>query len=332
VLQPEATLMPKDVPPAPLPPPKSRPPASCVQSTPDDVELGAVVVEAQFDDGRGQFFDNASYSVSLDANGQPSQAQPVEPIPAELGSGAVLGSPMFRPVSQLPIGIQAAFRWKMLMLLFLQLVFTLGVAVIFRWGATDTIHRIFKTQSVQALALMVGVATGIPGLSVVKDRHPWNLIFTVLWSVVFGLFVAVSDLPGAYFKSHALFVIMFQLTGGVFFLLLFSSIKGRNEYDDPMLWTFSRAGTISWLLYIIGSSIIYGMTLTSDTTPAHYVTCSIMSTLVFSWICYDAGSLCKKMSPDDYMKGVIHFYTDLLFVCLCCAFIACMGSSGANAQ
>ena len=36
------------------------------------------------------------------------------------------------------------------------------------------------------------------------------------------------------------------------------------------------------------------------------------------------------MQPDDYYKGVIHFYTDLFFVCLCCAFISCLGSTGAG--
>ena len=86
------------------------------------------------------------------------------------------------------------------------------------------------------------------------------------------------------------------------------------------------------MLYVAGGSIIYGLTLTKDTTPAHFVTCTLLSSLVFAWICYDAAALCDKMSPDDYMKGVIHFYTDLFFVCMCCVFLSFMGSSGANAQ
>ena len=43
---------------------------------------------------------------------------------------------------------------------------------------------------------------------------------------------------------------------------------------------------------------------------------------------YDANKLCKTMQPDDYMKGVIHFYTDFLLVCVCCICAGCMGGSG----
>ena len=86
------------------------------------------------------------------------------------------------------------------MILFLQLVFTLTIAAIFRWGATNAIYSVFKTQSPQALVLMLCVGMGIPGLSAIKDNHPWNLVLTVVWSLVFALFVAVSDLPDAYFR------------------------------------------------------------------------------------------------------------------------------------
>ena len=36
------------------------------------------------------------------------------------------------------------------------------------------------------------------------------------------------------------------------------------------------------------------------------------------------------MQPDEYMKGVIYFYTDMFYVCACCALLACMGGSGGN--
>ena len=36
---------------------------------------------------------------------------------------------------------------------------------------------------------------------------------------------------------------------------------------------------------------------------------------------YDANKLCKTMQPDDYMKGVIYFYTDFIFVFVIGCFI-----------
>ena len=35
-----------------------------------------------------------------------------------------------------------------------------------------------------------------------------------------------------------------------------------------------------------------------------------------------------RMKPDEYMKGVIYFYTDMFYVCACCAVLACLGGTG----
>jgi hypothetical protein len=50
-------------------------------------------------------------------------------------------------------------------------------------------------------------------------------------------------------------------------------------------------------------------------------------TCLFSWISYDSAKLSAKMQPDDYMKGVVYFYTDFLIVCCCCLFTSCIGSA-----
>jgi len=169
---------------------------------------------------------------------------------------------------------------------------------------------------------------GIPTLSFLKDRHPWNMVFTAVWSVVFAVFIAASDLPESYFLSHSLFQIMFQLNAAVALLLVFAMTMGRNEADEPALWSFGMAGTLAWVIYMTGAIIVYFVCLQEASTIGHFITSALISSLVFSWICYDAAQLCRKMSPDDYMKGVIHFYTDLFFVCLCCAFLSCVGQSG----
>ena len=56
------------------------------------------------------------------------------------------------------------------------------------------------------------------------------------------------------------------------------------------------------------------------------------------WVSFDAARLCGKLKPDEYMKGVVFFYADLLSifaVCLVCAWcaVACSGgdaSAGAS--
>lgn len=243
------------------------------------------------------------------------------------GGSLTSASALARPVATLPLVIQRGFRWKLLVLLLLQLAFTTSLAAALRWGCPEQLDSVFKPQSAQSIALFVVVAVSLPALALVKDKHPWNLLFTVLWSILFAVFVAASDLPDSFFLSHALFQIMLQLTAGVALLTIFSQCVTGNNLDGPILWSFSTAGLVSWLLYVVIAIVIYVTCLRDVSSVGHFITSTIISTLVFVWICYDASQLCKKMSPDEYMKGVIHFYTDLFFVCLCCAFLSCMGST-----
>ena len=59
-----------------------------------------------------------------------------------------------------------------------------------------------------------------------------------------------------------------------------------------------------------------------------FATSTVVASLIFTWFCYESFKLCSKMKPDEYMKGVIYFYTDMFYVCACCALLACLGGGG----
>ena len=246
-------------------------------------------------------------------------------------------------VSELPLSIQAGFRKKMLTLLFLQLSFSVALAFLVRYTPSlkEPLETAFPAQGAAALGLMVAVLFGLPVMSCVKDKHPWNLLFTLFWSVLLGVFLAASDLEGAFSRAHAFLMIMSMLTAGVFFLIIFTQIPWRDIEGAPCLMRFSYAGLASWLCWLIGGSIVFANVKDKvdwqepadeegedfDPTPV-FVTSTLVSTVVFSWFCYEAYKLCCKMSPDEYLKGVIYFYTDMFYVCACCALLACLGGGG----
>ncbi|KAL1528459.1 hypothetical protein AB1Y20_009804 [Prymnesium parvum] len=245
---------------------------------------------------------------------------------------STIGDPAPRPVVSFPISIQSGFRWKLLMLLFLQLVFVSSLAAALRWGCTATLESVFHAQSTQTVLLFVAVVCSLPILALIKHMHPYNLIFTTIWSFFFAVFVAASDLPDSFFRSHALFHILFQLTAGVALLLITSQLRRHNHIEGEIMWRFSHAGVISWTVYMTIAIVVYVMCLQDVTSPGPFVTASVLSTAVFAWVCYDAAQLCQRMSPDEYLHGVIHFYTDLFFICCCCAFLSCLASSTTDAQ
>ena len=81
----------------------------------------------------------------------------------------------------------------------------------------------------QALCLGIISIGTLPALSAIKHRHPWNLLGTGAWSVLFAVFVAASDLPGAYFKSHALFLLLSELAGGVILLIVLAQVRPSRD-------------------------------------------------------------------------------------------------------
>ena len=184
-------------------------------------------------------------------------------------------------------------------------------------------------------------------MSCIKDKHPYNLWFCLAWSVVLGLFLGAADLPGAYARAHSFLIIMLELAGGVLFLTFFSQLKTRNAEGEVKLWSFSSAGMCSWLLLTIPIAVItftqakdsvdWGIPAgtRSEEDPGEvidpapiFATSTVVASLIFTWFCYESFKLCSKMKPDEYMKGVIYFYTDMFYVCACCALLACLGGGG----
>ena len=132
------------------------------------------------------------------------------------------------------------FRKKMLSILALQMAFTLAVAFFVRYvpRVNSVLELAFPPQKVQSLILLLAVMSGLPIMTCIKDSHPWNLVFTAGWSVLLGIFLGASDLPGAYSRAHAFFVIMLELALGIVILIPFSLRKTVGEHGPPRLWGF----------------------------------------------------------------------------------------------
>jgi hypothetical protein len=202
-------------------------------------------------------------------------------------SAAVFGRPggerlaATGPVAGLPISIQRAFRIKLLSILLMQLLISLGVGFALRLTTdvdpsamnrtavannleqhTDStwLAKLFPPLQVHVLIFALVMIVSLPALGYIKDRHPWNLIATTIWSILWGVFMAASQLPGAPVRSQSLFVIMGSATLGVFVLLLCSQLTTRNALGDEDLWSFKASGTLAWIIMVAASFAFYSQT------------------------------------------------------------------------
>jgi len=257
-------------------------------------------------------------------------AAAVAPSPqVMMGQGAVLG----QFVTHLNFQIQRGFRRKMLGILFLQLCLTMAVGLAVRYAIPlDAFLTVaFPAQSVQTLVLGFLCIGGLPLITAVRDKHPWNLVCTTLWTVVWAVFLAASHVPGGFIRSNALFVAFGSLAVGVGALLLLSTTFSYIDHDtgERTLISFGNAGFIAYVVMIAAAIVFYSQTPHLYEAVGHFIGALIFTTGLFAWVVYESTKLCERMRPDDYMKGVIYFYTDFLFCCCCCLFAGCMtGGAG----
>jgi len=151
---------------------------------------------------------------------------------------------------------------------------------------------------------------------------------TLVWTLALGVAIAAAQLPGAIVRTGILFVIFSFLTAGVGLLLLFSTcISYRDDNGRRNLISLGSAGLLSYIFVLIGAVVGYTQFTAMNDSVVHFIVSIIFASCLFMWVCYDAGKLCQRMIPDDYMKGVIYFYADFVYVCLCCALLSCLGSA-----
>ena len=229
--------------------------------------------------------------------------------------------------SELGLSIQQGFRFKMLTLLLVQLIGTLSLSFVLRFGINLN-GNLTGEQTVR------GVAYGCLFCAIVvllvlngyKEQHPLNLALVALFSVCFAAFTAISDLTDGIFRSHALLLMMTELTAGVFFLVPLSQVPWGTK---PL--SFYHAGLISYGLWLTGTAIIYGILhpiALGSIEPGHFVSTTVVASLLFFWVFYDAHVITCKASPDEYLMTIIYFYTDLFYTCVCCCLLACAASTG----
>jgi len=261
----------------------------------------------------------------------PSSGVPIVspmPVRTSVEEESEIPAPREQFVVDLPLDIQRGFRRKLLTILLLQLLLSVGTGLVVKHGINGGIQKVFPAQSLQTLALGFVCVFTLPALSYVRDRHPWNMLATSCWSISWGVFLAAAQVPGGIVRSNALFVMFGSATLGVCLLLLLCWIPATDPITDaPSLISFGNAGGIAWVLMITGSIIFYANTTHLYVQAGHYIGALIVASALFAWVCYDAARLCDKMQPDDYMAGVVCFYTDFLLVCCCCLVLGCFTGS-----
>jgi hypothetical protein len=242
-------------------------------------------------------------------------------------------NPMNDPfaVIHMPVEIQQGFRRKLFAIFSIQLLAVVGLIALFGYtpGIVEAFesafcewHYVFATFVVMVLALL--------WLYFVKYRFPLNFIvlgiYTVAQSLFFSAFDYLFETRASIFMFAFLLVVMSITT-------LFCTMITKRSLDDSMpstLISYPVVLLIGFFLAFVGSLFVYFFYMTAAISTLQYSACLAAMLLLIMWFAYDASCMNERLSPDEYMQGMVFFYTDmvLFLLFLSIIFVACFACEG----
>ncbi|KAF1325460.1 hypothetical protein FI667_g9213, partial [Globisporangium splendens] len=244
----------------------------------------------------------------------PSSRRPGDNGTDESISEVELGS-----ISRLPLSLQAAFRFKMFAIFAIQLLYVWALigAALFYPQANDFVKKVLENHDKHIATPITTVLVLLVLLYFVRRKFPLNwfvlLTFSTAQAALFAALGVLFDTNLGFFNCGATFsciIIMIVLSG--------VRICCKDPDGEGRLLSAIWSGLIAYVVVALaagGLFIKFGRDLV---TPEGFVASLGFQFVLIMWFSIDASSMYRVMSPDEYMHGVIYFYTDMaLFVALC---------------
>ncbi|DAZ95833.1 TPA: hypothetical protein N0F65_008552 [Lagenidium giganteum] len=212
-------------------------------------------------------------------------------------------------IAAMPIAVQIGFRRKMLSIFAVQLLLLTVCMIILTY--VPAIDKIMKSAFDQRLYIILALAVMVIFLGILYFVHaifPANwivlLLFTVVLSIFFGSIQVLLD-------THAgVFCCAFTFFAIVITVLLSGITHKRN--NRTVLISSATSGFLSFSIVAVMSGVIFGIWKRDFITPAGIGYSVLLEFILIMWFSYDASTMYSLISPDEYMNGVIYFYTDLI--------------------
>ncbi|KAG6580247.1 N-methyl-D-aspartate receptor glutamate-binding subunit [Phytophthora cinnamomi] len=242
-------------------------------------------------------------------------------------------NPMDDPfaVIHMPVVIQQGFRRKLFSIFTLQLLAVVILLIFFSY--VPAIHRAFKEAFFNwhyVFIMFVIMVLALLWLYLVKYRFPLNFmvlgVYTVTQSLFFAAFDCLFDTKASIFIFTFLFGIMGVTT-------VLSTMIIKRSFDpniQPTLISYPVVLLIAFFLGFVTSLFIYFFYMVDVVSPLQYSASLAVMLLLIMWFAYDASCMNERLSPDEYMQGMVFFYTDmvLFLLFLSIIFVACFACEG----
>ncbi|DAZ97170.1 TPA: hypothetical protein N0F65_004020 [Lagenidium giganteum] len=227
----------------------------------------------------------------------------------------------FHAISTLPLGVQVAFRRKLLAIITLQLAVVLAIvsACVYVDGVetkfTDHVHPAIPFGATVVFLFV---------LYKLRNSHPWNWVFLILFTCAQGLFMA--SFSTSLFDNTGVNIGVMNVgftVACVLLMTLMAGLQRGKKLVSPVV-TALIAYAIS---LIVASGLMYWFHRRMVHSRLIEFACSMVLQLaLILWFAKDVKAMLRVMSPDEYMRGVIYFYSDLVMLVLVVAAMIGVGA------
>ncbi|EEY62399.1 uncharacterized protein PITG_14834 [Phytophthora infestans T30-4] len=242
-------------------------------------------------------------------------------------------NPMDDPfaVIHMPVEIQKGFRRKLFSIFTLQLLAVIILIAFFSYvpAIADAFENTFSNWH-YVFVMFVLMVLALLWLYLVKYRFPLNFTVLGVYTVTQSLFFTAFD---CFFQTKASIFIFTFLFGIMGITTLLCTTIIRRSFDPNVqstLISYPVVLLISFFLGFVTSLFIYFFYMMDVVSPLQYSASLAVMLLLIMWFAYDASCMNERLSPDEYMQGMVFFYTDmvLFLLFLSIIFVACFACEG----
>ncbi|EQC28499.1 hypothetical protein SDRG_13827 [Saprolegnia diclina VS20] len=234
-------------------------------------------------------------------------------------------------VDNMPLEIQIGFRKKLFRLFSLQLLVVIGLDFVFTSAPGFGSWFMSPWNLFGVFCLMI---LSLFALYLKKYIFPLNFGILAVYTVFQAIFLAGVD---AYLVQHvSLFVFIFTFVVITLHSVLCTTpLRGSSDSPGRLL-SYMVSVAIAFGIVFVLSLVVFFTALRESLSPpmsvTEYLLASAFILILCLWFAYDASCMNQKLSPDEYMQGMIFFYTDmilfLIFLSMITfAFMACEGDA-----
>jgi FtsH-binding integral membrane protein len=205
----------------------------------------------------------------------------------------------FVNIAESPTSVRLAFIRKVYFLLTLQLLVTFGLAALF-YGNPEITQWIRTNTWMMIVAAVLSLLLGLV-MSLVRRRHPWNLIVLLLFTLCIAYTVALIT---SYYSVVAI-VEAFAITTGVFLAMTAITVLSKQDFSGwrPLLYAGLFVVALASFIHAL-VTFVFGIF-----SPVVDIVIAAASALLFSvYIIIATYNILHKVSPEEHIMACMELY------------------------